>query len=908
MILRVTTVKNTTRPGVYLCDGTRSGRLRPAKPYGAMKLFPLDEACPACRKVNTMRTLSRSRLLLLLLVSAMSAGIVAAQSSVLVSEIKIQTDPADARIRPFESIVIQVRAYGDIEDANGNKQKVRLREGGASVKLSEDNAGWLSKPFRFQGKDDESFYQKESAGLAAILLGQAQNRFLLQDAVLFTASDRTGKFKIEAELNGQKATLEVQVENNAPSQLEREKTSFDRLPASTDPYRKLVEHYAPMVAQETWFEPKSDYLARVDLDGDWRGDNNWENAFEGTSQAYVYYAVMETETHWFLVYNFFHPRDYSDKCVVGTCHENDNEGMILTVAKDRSTFGRLQTMESLAHNNIYSYRLDRAVKNNVHNIDGDIELHDNSHPVIFIEAGGHGVFGADDNHSLYSVRDSRFSNTGVTYIYKGVAERPKHGNDRNVGYNLLPIYDHWWLRAHQGNGKKDRTFDAYFRYEPFGNRPRAPYPEIAGSFYGRSESENKAKPFWGWHDNRTLKKKVLATGQWGLDPAYGVSQNLSMPRPFSLRYTFNPYLGIGRPTASPVAPPATPTAPSVSTQQPQPTGASTVTSASGFDETPSFSARPGGNLNANSKKGEFDVRVRVDGQTDVLIQGDQVRYRVVSHQPPAHEGAEFTQPLPRASFKTFEVEKRAGRGTVTLFQPPGAGNDYTARVRVDDPKGGDDLYHIRLKWEWDELAAPLAPDLNTAPERAPEAPVVSSPSGIFDRHPGSVRSTSVPSRSPSAATSSARKPTAPVPGRARSSSTPGRQPSAPTASTSQQVVVPGVEVFSKENRPEKYDLEDDDGELKFEAKIDGTAIIRVFADRIFVETVNGRTVEVEEFEFSQPLPAGRVSKIELDQRDGRGEMILLERPWEGNNYQAVIQVSDPESGDDKYGFDLEWER
>jgi hypothetical protein len=37
-------------------------------------------------------------------------------------------------------------------------------------------------------------------------------------------------------------------------------------------------------------------------------------------------------------------------------------------------------------------------------------------------------------------------------------------------------------------------------------------------------------------------------------------------------------------------------------------------------------------------------------------------------------------------------------------------------------------------------------------------------------------------------------------------------------------------------------------------------------------------------------------------------MILLERPWEGNNYQAVIQVSDPERGDDKYGFDLEWER
>lgn len=158
------------------------------------------------------------------------------------------------------------------------------------------------------------------------------------------------------------------------------------------------------------------------------------------------------------------------------------------------------------------------------------------------------------------------------------------------------------------------------------------------------------------------------------------------------------------------------------------------------------------------------MRVRVDGLTDVLVQGDQVRYQVVTHRPPTHESAEFTQPLLRASFNSFEVEKRDGRGTVTLFQPPGAGNDYTARVRVDDPKGGDDLYHIRLKWEWNELAAPRVPDLD--PEPASEAPSEWSRSGIFDRHPGSSRSAPVPDRSPSTATTS-RQPAAPVPGHSR---------------------------------------------------------------------------------------------------------------------------------------------
>ena len=93
------------------------------------------------------------------------------------------------------------------------------------------------------------------------------------------------------------------------------------------------------------------------------------------------------------------------------------------------------------------------------------------------------------------------------------------------------------------------------------------------------------------------------------------------------------------------------------------------------------------------------MRVRIDGVTDVLVQNDQVSYQVITHRPPVHESSEFTQPVPRAGFKKFEVQKREGRGRIMLFQPPGVGNDYTARVRVSDPKGGDDLYHIRLKWK-----------------------------------------------------------------------------------------------------------------------------------------------------------------------------------------------------------------
>ncbi len=38
----------------------------------------------------------------------------------------------------------------------------------------------------------------------------------------------------------------------------------------------------------------------MDFDGDWISNNNWENQPSGDLTAYVYYSVMETETHWFL--------------------------------------------------------------------------------------------------------------------------------------------------------------------------------------------------------------------------------------------------------------------------------------------------------------------------------------------------------------------------------------------------------------------------------------------------------------------------------------------------------------------------------------------------------------------------------------------------------------------------------
>jgi hypothetical protein len=477
-----------------------------------------------------LRTRRRSVICHCIVLSLLAAN---AAAQPVVCDLSIAVEPAGAAIRPLETAVVRVHAYGP--------DRVPLPPGGAEFRILEPDGGWLSRPFARAGADVRgSAPVRVPVNLANFDPGEMP---ALRDSVLYTAPERPGVYRIEAVLEGKTAMAELRVERDAPVRRQPEKIHFTRERRGPDRYLELAAHYAPYIAQETWFDPKADYLARFDFDGNWRGDDNWDNTPTGSSQAYVYYAAMETSTHWFLIYNFFHPRDYAERCLLGTCHENDNEGMLITVRKDGSEFGYLQVMQTLAHGRIYSYAADPAVQDGLHKIAGSIAFRESSHPVVSVEAGGHGVFSSDDSRSRYSRAVDAFpGGTGVTYVYAGEPRSPRHANDRNVGYELLPLYDEWWMRAVDGRGRSEGTFDDDCPYQPLGGRPAIRYATMPCSFLGRAQARNRAKPFWGWLDLST--RPVLAKGQWGLDPAYSVSRLLSFPArvPFSLDYVFNPFL------------------------------------------------------------------------------------------------------------------------------------------------------------------------------------------------------------------------------------------------------------------------------------------------------------------------------------------------------------------------------
>jgi hypothetical protein len=123
-------------------------------------------------------------------------------------------------------------------------------------------------------------------------------------------------------------------------------------------HRRLAEHYAPVVFQESR-STVLDFITKFDYDGDWKGDNNWRNAYLFDLTGHVYYSVIESTSHYFITYAFYHPRDYTARRYEGfapkTEHENDLEGMTLTIEKDGSAFGKVVLLETLAHDIFYKY-------------------------------------------------------------------------------------------------------------------------------------------------------------------------------------------------------------------------------------------------------------------------------------------------------------------------------------------------------------------------------------------------------------------------------------------------------------------------------------------------------------------------------------------------------------------------
>ncbi len=235
-------------------------------------------------------------------------------------------------------------------------------------------------------------------------------------------------------------------------------------------FEDLARHWAPVILQDTDpdvdpFGGRSDFITAWDFD-DLNPRNNWEN-LEKVPGVFnlggkVYYWVLESERHWYIGYGIFHPRDWGGEAFVAckddgnalrVCHENDMEGLLLTIRKSADPYGSFLVMTTVAHAEFLTFKdYDASPSQNVDGlpiqcnlIDCDVEFFQGStHPFIYVEDKSHIIDGAERWEDEGLLGEERFpGGDGVTYYPTGFAEVPIDGNDRFVGYELVDIGELW---------------------------------------------------------------------------------------------------------------------------------------------------------------------------------------------------------------------------------------------------------------------------------------------------------------------------------------------------------------------------------------------------------------------------------------------------------------------------------
>lgn len=93
--------------------------------------------------------------------------------------------------------------------------------------------------------------------------------------------------------------------------------------------------------------------------------------------------------------------------------------------------------------------------------------------------------------------------------------------------------------------------------------------------------------------------------------------------------------------------------------------------------------------------------------------------------------------------------------------------------------------------------------------------------------------------------------------------------------------------------------------LWWSGRVDGEAVVHCRRDSCEAETTQGAPVTRDRFRFTRPLPRQRVL-VSLEEKQGRGEVRLLEQPREENDFTARVLIRDPQGGPGDYSFVLAW--
>lgn len=364
---------------------------------------------------------------------------------------------------------------------------------------------------------------------------------------------------------------------------------------------RIAAHFAPVIFQET--DPQCylcDYMTKFNFDGNYQAKDNWNNLGNlDTVPAYVYYSLSETESHYFIGYYFFHPRDWGIEQgpidVPLSHHENDLEGVLVVVEKNPLVgYGLVIGMEAQAHDQQYQFSVctdwnrDGVLEQNMNDtpggedVDGCVRLYSSAtkvlcnsetgrgcleeqaqqldlpgsetgiHPAVAIQADGHGASACPlrgSRNPLGMDCENPQRGAGIIYYYAGHADSPDGGDgmfSRKYRYDLIAM-DAGTLSP--GDPNEDQGL-WYLRNHIGDNATFASWGIIGGNDDDGPDMDcgagiagcsiNSAKAPWVWDDPNDHQASI---GDVFCDPAFLIDSHFDGPfsETYALHYLENSF-------------------------------------------------------------------------------------------------------------------------------------------------------------------------------------------------------------------------------------------------------------------------------------------------------------------------------------------------------------------------------
>jgi len=337
-------------------------------------------------------------------------------------------------------------------------------------------------------------------------------------------------------------------------------TMFNSPESLTTEQTNAVHKYAPVIFQETRKNSNPaawDFITSYDFDGDLKGSNN-EASLKSNKYvmpATIYYSLVESETHYFIVYSLFHPLDWDTvpAFIPFSWHENDMENVQVVIRKKTDKLPEsVILLSAQAHldtevSTISTAGISSTSKKTLNNkeirlLSEDLTETHATHPGLYVEPGGHGIYNMNSNLKRFSDLSKPKLKEGFTFIPSTAESNVPDvysADATTYRYQLKSIYDNFWTsyqnKANMGNGKlMDGSFSYKDELVSYQNIPRH---FDSSRLSGPGKSDSGILPF---AFSYSLGSKDL--GSIFFNPAKKYSETLKIEGEWSKKYTYNPYI------------------------------------------------------------------------------------------------------------------------------------------------------------------------------------------------------------------------------------------------------------------------------------------------------------------------------------------------------------------------------